>query len=173
MVKKESLQEEAGASSFSFSHLDTEGNATMVDVGGKQVTHRVAIATATVNMSEHTIQLLVQKALPKGDVLTTAKLAGIMAAKNTHHLIPLCHQLPLEYVDVRFIVDEEKSCIYIESEARTESRTGVEMEALVASQIAALTIYDMCKAVQKDIIITDSYLVHKTGGKSGDFTVTK
>lgn len=153
----------------SFSHLSEDGSATMVDVGGKEITRRVAIAAASVLVSPATLDLLVRKALPKGDVLTTAKLAGIMAAKQTSELIPLCHQLPLDYVDVRFSIDEKTSAVHIEAEARTSHKTGVEMEALTAVQIAALTIYDMCKAVQKDIVIDNCRLLHKSGGRSGEF----
>lgn len=152
-----------------FSHIGEDGSATMVDVGDKQASRRVAIAASCVKMAPATLDLLARQALPKGDVLTTAKIAGIMAAKNTEKLIPLCHQVPLDYVDVKFRIDFESSCIHIEAEARTYSRTGVEMEALTAAQVAALTIYDMCKAVQKDLLITDCRLLYKAGGRSGDF----
>ncbi len=152
-----------------FSHLTEDGSVTMVDVGAKAETRRIAIAQCSVVMSPQTLALLKQQALPKGDVLTTAKLAGIMAGKRTSELIPLCHPLALDYLDVRFQVDESASAVHIETEARTSARTGVEMEALVAAQGAALTIYDMCKAVQKDLVITNCRLVKKTGGKSGDY----
>ena len=152
-----------------FSHMDDDGNARMVDVAGKSETARTAVVRAEVLVSATTMDLLLRKALPKGDVLNTAKVAGILAAKQTYALIPMCHPLPLSYADVRFQVDEEGGRILIEAEARTASRTGVEMEALVAAQIAAATIYDMCKAVQKDIVITNCRLVYKCGGKSGEF----
>ncbi len=152
-----------------FSHLDTDGNAVMVDVSPKKDTFRKAIAKGKVLLNNETFELLQKKALPKGDVLNTAKIAGIMGAKETHRLIPLCHPLAISYVDVRFKIDAENTRIEIESEVRTTGKTGIEMEALIAVQIAAATIYDMCKAVQKDIVITDCRLVYKEGGKSGIF----
>lgn len=153
----------------SFSHMDSDGSITMVDVGDKDDTRRTAIVRTVVEVSSATLDLLLREALPKGDVLTTAKVAGIQAAKRTWELIPLCHPLFLSYVDVRFEIDEAHNAIKIEAEARTTSQTGVEMEALMAAQTAAMTIYDMCKAVQKDIIIRDCRLVYKAGGKSGVF----
>lgn len=152
-----------------FSHMDAEGNARMVDVSAKDDTKRTAIVRCRVLLNSNTFDLLVRDALPKGDVLTTAKIAGIMAAKQTHALIPMCHPLPVSYADVRFEVDEQGHAVGIEAEVRTTGKTGVEMEALVAAQIAAATIYDMCKAVQKDIEITDCRLIYKSGGKSGEF----
>ncbi|MFO7594921.1 MAG: cyclic pyranopterin monophosphate synthase MoaC [Desulfocurvibacter africanus] len=153
--------------SRTFSHIDEHGNSRMVDVGHKDATRRVAVAQAVVRMAPETLALLRDKALPKGDAMSTAKIAGILAAKSTHQLIPLCHPLPLSYVDVDFEVDEPGSRIVIRAEARTTSQTGVEMEALTAANIAALTIYDMCKAVQKDMIIEGVKLLYKSGGKSG------
>lgn len=141
----------------------------MVDVSGKENTKRIAVVKAVVNLSADTLTKLLDDALPKGDVLTTAKIAGIQAAKRTHDLIPMCHPLPISYADVRFHVDRQSSTIGIEAEVRTTGKTGVEMEALIAAQVAAATIYDMCKAVQKDICITDCRLVYKCGGKSGEF----
>ncbi|MBN2141308.1 MAG: cyclic pyranopterin monophosphate synthase MoaC [Desulfovibrionaceae bacterium] len=151
------------------SHVDAEGAPRMVDVSGKAVTLRVAVVRARVVMSARTLGLLRERALPKGDALNAARMAGILAAKRTPELIPLCHPLPLGFVDVRFEIDEPGSAIIVEAEARAEARTGVEMEALIAAQVAAATIYDMCKAVQKDLVITDLRLVRKTGGKSGDY----
>lgn len=153
-----------------FSHMDAKGSITMVDVGHKQESQRIAIVEAVVEMSAHTLSLLEQAALPKGDVLTTAKIAGILAAKRTAELIPLCHPLPLSCVDVRFEVRHNPPSLRLEAEARTTGRTGVEMEALIAAQVAAATVYDMCKAVQKDIVIRDVRLLYKSGGKSGVFT---
>lgn len=153
-----------------FSHIASDGSITMVDVGHKSSTQRTAIVEAVVGMNAHTLALLQQAALPKGDVLTTAKIAGILAAKRTAELIPLCHPLPLSYVDVRFDIITSPPSLRIEAEARTTDRTGVEMEALIAAQIAAATVYDMCKAVQKDIVIRHVRLLHKSGGKSGTFT---
>lgn len=150
-------------------HIDEAGSATMVDVGAKDTTMRRAVAEAVVRLSPETYAMLAENALPKGDALNTAKIAGILAAKKTSDLIPLCHPLPLSYVDVRFTPDQGTSSVRIEAEARTASQTGVEMEALTAVQVAALTIYDMCKAVQKDIVIDACRLLHKSGGKSGDY----
>ncbi len=151
------------------SHLDEHGNARMVDVGNKDVTRRKAIVRCRVNFSPETLALLQEKALPKGDALTTAKIAGILAVKQTPSLIPLCHPLPVSYADVRFAVDESSSSVEVECEVRTTSNTGVEMEAIIGAQIASATIYDMVKAVQRDVTITDLRLVHKSGGKSGIF----
>lgn len=152
-----------------FTHLKDDGSATMVNVGEKNITQRRAVATSTVVLSSATFELLARKALPKGDVLTTAKIAGVMAAKKTAELIPFCHSLGLDFADVSFELFPESASVRITAEARVTSRTGVEMEALTAAQVAALTIYDMCKAVQKDIRITDCRLLHKSGGRSGDY----
>ena len=135
----------------SFSHLDARGRLSMVDVGGKAATERRAIAEAVVALAPETMQLLRTQALPKGDVLTCAKVAGILAAKRTGELIPLCHPLGLSFVDIRFAITD--GCVHITAETRTTGPTGVEMEAIVAAQMAAATIYDMCKAVQRDIVI--------------------
>ncbi len=157
--------------SDTFSHMSDDGSITMVDVGHKDATQRVAVVRGFVHLAPKTLQLLQQKALPKGDVLTTAKVAGIMAAKRTAELIPLCHPLALSYVDVRFVLHDTASQqgLELECEARTSGPTGVEMEALVGAQVAAATIYDMCKAVQKDVVIDSMRLVYKSGGKSGVF----
>ncbi len=152
-----------------FSHIDANGNAVMVDVAAKPDTVRKAIAKGKVILNEKTFNMLQQQALPKGDALAAAKLAGIMGAKETHRLIPLCHPIALSYVDVRFAVNEAEFTIEVEADARCTGKTGVEMEALIAVQVACATIYDMCKAVQKDVIISDCRLVYKEGGKSGVF----
>ena len=152
-----------------FSHLDEHGAPRMVDVGNKPDTDRVAVARTEVRLSPKTMRLLVGKALPKGDVLTVAKIAGIQAAKRTPDLIPLCHPLLLTHIDVNFEVLKDSNTIIIHAEVHASGKTGLEMEALTAAQVAALTIYDMCKAVQKDIIIADCRLVRKTGGKSGEY----
>lgn len=152
-----------------FTHLKDDGSVTMVDVGNKETTRRIARAGCTVILNPKTFDLLVQKALPKGDVLSTAKVAGVLAAKRTSELIPFCHGLNLDFVDIDFTLEPESSSIHITTEARLSARTGVEMEALMAAQLAALTIYDMCKAVQKDIKITNCRLLHKSGGKSGEY----
>ena len=148
-------------------HIDDQGRTRMVDVGAKAKTRRLAIAGAEVRLSPQTMALLSAAALPKGDALATAKIAGILAAKRTAELIPLCHPLPLAFADVRFTVDEAAAVVRIEAEASTTAETGVEMEALTAASVAALTIYDMCKAVQKDIVLGEIRLLFKSGGKSG------
>ena len=149
--------------------MDSDGNARMVDVSAKDDTKRTAIVRGVVRLAPETLVMLKENALPKGDVLTTAKIAGIQAAKRTSDLIPMCHPLPISYVDIRFNVVDEDSVIELECEVRTTYKTGIEMEALVGAQIAAATIYDMCKAVQKDIVIDACRLVYKSGGKSGTF----
>ncbi len=147
------------------SHVDETGEARMVDVSGKQPTARVARVGARVWMAAETLRLLKEQALPKGDVLTVAKLAGIMAAKRTCELVPLCHPISLTQVDLTFAIVEEQARIDIECITRTEDRTGVEMEALVGAAVAATTIYDMCKAVDRGMVIGDIRLLEKTGGK--------
>lgn len=156
---------------MSLSHIDEEGHLRMVDVGAKVDTERVAIARGEVHMRPETLRLIIEKGLPKGDVLTTAQVAGIMAAKQTAHLIPLCHPLLLTHIDVQFEMDEAASCIHITATVRTRGKTGVEMEALTAVSVAALTLYDMAKAAEKTMRITNIHLVHKEGGKSGTWDV--
>jgi len=146
-------------------HVDSSGEARMVDVGGKQPTVRTARVGARIWMAPATMELLRTQALPKGDVLAVAKVAGIMAAKRTAELIPLCHPLSLTHVDISFSVAEDEPRLDIECVSRTEDRTGVEMEALTGATIAAVTIYDMCKAVDRGMIIGDIRLLEKTGGK--------
>jgi cyclic pyranopterin phosphate synthase len=146
-------------------HVDSAGDARMVDVGGKASTRRVARAGARVWMAPATMRLLQEQALPKGDVLAVAKVAGIMAAKRTSELVPLCHPLSLTQVDLVFTVVEQESRVDIECVTRTEDRTGVEMEALTGAAVAAITIYDMCKAVDRGMVIGDIRLLEKTGGK--------
>ncbi len=153
-----------------FSHIDSSGNVRMVDVGAKPETERSALAQAVVRLSPKTLAMLEEAALPKGDALGCARIGAILAAKKTAELIPLCHTLPLCQVEVNFEVDGESSSIRILATARCHGRTGVEMEAIVAAQTAAAIIYDMCKAVQKDIVIADVRLLHKKGGKSGEYT---
>jgi cyclic pyranopterin phosphate synthase len=153
-----------------FSHMHADGSVTMVDVGRKVESVRTAVAGAVVEINASTLDLLQRAALPKGDVLTTAKIAGIMAAKRTSELIPMCHPLMLDYVDIRFEIRATPPSIRLEAEVRCTGRTGVEMEALIAAQVAAAAIYDMCKAAQKDICITNVRLLRKAGGTSGEFT---
>ena len=148
-----------------FSHLDREGAARMVDVGEKAVVRRTAVAAGSVRMSPETVELLRERALPKGDALNTARIAGVMAAKRTPDLIPLCHGLNLTSVSVEFEVGIEE--VGIVATARASDRTGVEMEALTAVSVAALTIYDMCKAVDKGMIIGDIRLIEKTKKPDG------
>ncbi len=147
------------------SHMDAEGRVAMVDTSAKETTARRAVASARVLMSAETVEAVRAHRTPKGDPLETARLAGIMAAKRTAELIPLCHPLPLTHVEVRATLEE--SGVRLEAEAATNAQTGVEMEALTAAAVAALTVYDMCKAVEKGMTITDVRLEEKTGGKSG------
>ncbi|MGD9028314.1 MAG: cyclic pyranopterin monophosphate synthase MoaC [Anaerolineae bacterium] len=153
------------------SHLDGEGRIHMVDVGGKADTERLAVAKGEIRMKAETLRLITAGDTPKGDVLTTAQIAGIMAAKRTHELIPLCHPIPLTKVDVNFEIDEAASRIEITSAVRCTGKTGVEMEALTAVSVAALTIYDMAKAVEKAMRIGQIRLVRKSGGKSGEIVL--
>ena len=148
-------------------HFDDTGNARMVDVGAKEVTERVAVARASVSMQAATLALIRDKTAAKGDVLAVAQLAGIMAAKKTPELIPLCHPLALSSVDVQLSIDSKRRAVDIEATCRLKGRTGVEMEALTAASVAALTVYDMCKSVDRGMVISDVRLLHKSGGKSG------
>ncbi|MDI6852795.1 MAG: cyclic pyranopterin monophosphate synthase MoaC [Deltaproteobacteria bacterium] len=152
-----------------FTHLDEQGRLTMVEVGDKPVTKREAAASCRILVGPKIFPLLLSGGLPKGDVWAAARLAGIMAAKHTAGLIPLCHQLPLTGVDVDFTTEPADFAVVIKSRVRTEARTGVEMEALVAAATAALTIYDMCKAVDRGMVIQDLLLLEKSGGASGAY----
>jgi cyclic pyranopterin phosphate synthase len=151
------------------SHLDERGAPRMVDVGSKPVTSRRAVATATVRMRPDVLATLLDAGGPKGDALVTSRLAGIGGAKRTADLIPLCHPLPLDGVDVELTPDREAGTVAIRAEARATARTGVEMEALTAASVAALTLYDMAKALQRDIVIERTELLEKSGGRSGDY----
>jgi cyclic pyranopterin phosphate synthase len=150
-------------------HFDDRGNARMVDVGAKDVTERVATAKASIVMQPATLALIRDKKAAKGDVLAVAQLAGIMAAKKTADLIPLCHPLALSSVEVTLTLDEKCHAVDIEATCRLKGRTGVEMEALTAASVAALTVYDMCKAVDRGMVIAEVKLLYKSGGKSGTF----
>jgi cyclic pyranopterin phosphate synthase len=150
-------------------HLDEAGRARMVDVGAKQVSARRAVARAIVSMTPATAAKVAAGDLPKGDVLGTARIAGIQAAKRTGELIPLCHPLPLDFVDVEAAVDATAGTVTLTAEARVTARTGVEMEALTAVSVAALTVYDMVKGTEKGVEITVVHLVEKAGGRSGDW----
>jgi cyclic pyranopterin phosphate synthase len=148
-------------------HLNAEGRAEMVDVSDKDVTPRRAVARAVVKVSERTAATILAGDAPKGDVIGVARIAGIQAAKRTHELIPLCHQLPLSFVGVEATVDAQKGTIELLAEAHTTSQTGVEMEALTAACVAALTVYDMVKAIERGAVIGPVELVEKSGGRSG------
>lgn len=152
-----------------FSHFNEEGRATMVDVGGKDTTVRTAEAVGRVLVNEECFQLIKTGGLKKGDVLGTAQIAGIMGAKKTPDVIPMCHPIMINGADIKFHLDEEAKAVEIYSRVKCAGVTGVEMEALTAVSVAALTVYDMCKAVQKDMVIDKIHLLSKTGGKSGDF----
>jgi len=147
------------------SHLDEQGRARMVDVGGKATTERRAVARARLRMSPATAEAIVERGVPKGDVLATARIAGIQAAKRTGELIPLCHPLPLTYVGVEADVAVAEGTVTIVAEARTTAQTGVEMEALTAATVAALTVYDMVKGLERGVEVTEVALLEKTGGK--------
>ncbi|ELC8340884.1 cyclic pyranopterin monophosphate synthase MoaC [Clostridium perfringens] len=150
-------------------HFDNKGNAVMVDVSNKNGTERIAIATGTVKASSETIELIKSGQIGKGDVLGVARVAGIMAMKNTSNLIPMCHPVMITGSSIDFEIDSEKNEIIITATSKVVHKTGVEMEALTGVSIAALTIYDMCKAVDKRMVIGDIHLVKKLGGKSGEF----
>ena len=156
-----------------FTHLDEQGKAKMVDVTDKEVTQREAKARGTVLMSPEAFQKIMAGGIKKGDVLGVAKVAGIMGAKRTAQLIPMCHPLNITNVAITFNPIEEKHCIEIEAQVKLKGQTGVEMEALTAVATAALTIYDMCKAVDRAMVISDIHLVEKKGGKSGHFVRNK
>ena len=153
-----------------FTHLDKEGNAIMVDVSEKEVTHRIATACGKIIVGQEILASIKENTNKKGDVLAVARVAGIMAAKRTSELIPLCHLLMLTKCTIDFTIDEEEKYIEAKCTVKTDGKTGVEMEALTGVQIALLTIYDMCKAIDKKMVITDVHLLAKSGGKSGEFT---
>lgn len=152
-----------------FTHFNDQGRAKMVDVGEKPVTTRTAVAAARVLVNEHTFELIKTGGMKKGDVLTVAQVAGVMGAKRTPDLIPMCHPILIDGINLELHLDEERQSVEIRATVSCDGRTGVEMEALTAVSTAALTVYDMCKAVQKDMVITDIRLVSKTGGVHGDY----
>ena len=154
------------SSNPSLSHFNENGEASMVDVRGKEITERCAIASCEIQMKPETFQLLQGGRLKKGDAFTVAKIAGILAAKRTAELIPLCHPLPLEHIEIHFLNRPHGDGVVIESEVRTTAKTGVEMEALTSTMVTALTIYDMAKSYDPAMVITNLHLVKKTGGKS-------
>lgn len=152
-----------------FTHFDDQGKARMVNVGQKDVTVRTAVAAGRVLLNRTTFDLIRSGGVKKGDVLTVAQIAGIMGAKRTPDLIPMCHPILIDGVDLQLHLDETRCSVEIQAVLRCNGRTGVEMEALTAVSVAALTIYDMCKAIQKDMVIADIHLVRKTGGVHGDY----
>jgi cyclic pyranopterin phosphate synthase len=152
-----------------FTHFDNEGKALMVDVSDKDITERTATAAGSVFMEPETVREILEGGVRKGDVLSVARLAGIMGAKRTPDLIPLCHPLALTSVKLDLSVDEARNAVDITATAKLKGRTGVEMEALTAVSVAALTVYDMCKAVDRGMRIADIRLIHKAGGKSGEY----
>lgn len=156
----------------SFTHFNEQGRARMVDVSDKEITSRVASARSSVKMAEETLRQIKSGGIRKGDVLAVAQVAGIMAAKRTSEWIPMCHPLPLTGIDITFH-DNEKDVLFIEATVKTTGKTGVEMEALTAVSAAALTVYDMCKALQKDMLIGPTMLIHKAGGNNGDYKVVE
>lgn len=153
-----------------FTHFNEQGRAKMVDVGEKPISQRTAVAACRVLVNEKTFALIQSGGMKKGDVLTVAQIAGVMGAKRTPDIIPMCHPILMDGIDLDLRLDEQKLSIEIRAAVSCDGRTGVEMEALTAVSTAALTVYDMCKAVQKDMVITDIRLVSKTGGIHGDYT---
>lgn len=153
-----------------FTHFNEQGRAKMVDVGEKPISQRTAVAAGRVLVNEKTFALIQSGGMKKGDVLTVAQIAGVMGAKRTPDIIPMCHPILMDGIDLDLRLDEQKLSIEIRAAVSCDGRTGVEMEALTAVSTAALTVYDMCKAVQKDMVITDIRLVSKTGGIHGDYT---
>ena len=152
-----------------FTHFNEQGRAKMVDVGEKGVTERKATAAARVLVSRETFELIRTGGMKKGDVLTVAQIAGVMGAKKTPQIIPMCHPVMVNGIDLDLSLDEERCSVEIKATVSCSGKTGVEMEALTAASVAALTVYDMCKAVQKDMVITDVRLLEKSGGVHGDF----
>jgi cyclic pyranopterin phosphate synthase len=160
---------EKSKQSQQLTHVDESGQVRMVDVGAKPETERVAVAAGEVHVQSETLDLIARGELAKGDVLNTARLAGVMAAKRTAQLIPLCHPIPLTHIDVDLTLDEAESRVRIRATVRSRGRTGVEMEALTAVSVAALTVYDMAKAVERTMRIENVRLVEKRGGQRGDY----
>ena len=152
-----------------FTHFNEQGRAKMVDVGKKTISQRIAVAAGRVLVNAHTFGLIQSGGMKKGDVLTVAQIAGVMGAKRTPDIIPMCHPILMDGIDLSLHLDEARCAVEIQATVSCDGRTGVEMEALTAVSTAALTVYDMCKAVQKDMVITDIRLLRKTGGVHGDF----
>ena len=150
-------------------HINDQGRARMVDVSEKAITHRIAVAAGSIYMQPETLQAIIDGQIKKGDVLAVAQVAGIMAAKQTSAIIPMCHPLMLSGIDIHFETDTEENAVHIKASVKTTGQTGVEMEALTAVSVAALTIYDMCKAMDRGMMIREVCLVEKSGGKSGHY----
>ncbi|XSG82442.1 MAG: cyclic pyranopterin monophosphate synthase MoaC [Methyloligella sp. ZOD6] len=159
-------------SSSSLTHLNDRGEARMVDVSAKDVTSRVAVAEGYVSMAPSTLDLIIEEKAQKGDVLAAARIAGIMAAKRTHELVPLCHALALNQVAVAFDAEREAGKLNVRASVKVDGKTGVEMEALTAVSVACLTVYDMCKAVDRDMVISGIKVLEKAGGRSGHYRAT-
>ena len=153
-------------------HFNENGNVHMVDVGDKDITHRIAVASGSISMEKETLALIKEGGHKKGDVLGIARTAGIMGAKKTSDLVPLCHPISLTHINIDLEINDDTSSVYCECRAETDGKTGVEMEALTAVQVTLLTIYDMCKAVDRGMIISDIKLLEKSGGKSGEWKRT-
>jgi cyclic pyranopterin phosphate synthase len=168
------MNRKTNSTEIKLSHINQHGEAHMVDIANKKITARVAIAQAKVIMQKATLQLVLEDKIKKGDVLSCARIAGIMAAKKTAELIPMCHPIALEGIEINLQTNknDELGIITIETTCKTTDKTGIEMEALTATSIAALTIYDMCKSYDRGMQITDTHLCYKTGGKSGEFLAT-
>ncbi|MFP4159734.1 MAG: cyclic pyranopterin monophosphate synthase MoaC [Desulfobacterales bacterium] len=152
-----------------FTHMDQQGRVRMVDVADKETTARLAVAMSVITMSAETFQMVVEDRVRKGNVFETARIAGIMAAKQTHLLIPMCHPIQIRHVQIDFYPDESTGSLRIDASVRADDRTGVEMEAMTAASVAALTVYDMCKSHEREMIISDVCLLEKSGGKSGHY----
>ena len=155
------------------SHLDNEGQVRMVDISQKEISTRRAVASATISMTSNTLQMILDQKITKGNVFETARIAGIMAAKKTSDFIPMCHPLNLSHIQIDFWVDYDQNSIHIKGIVSVDGKTGVEMEALTAVSVSALTIYDMCKSMDREMMISQIILEHKSGGKSGVFDRTK
>ena len=171
LAREEAKRGPSGRSQAALTHVDPSGSARMVDVGWKPDTERLAVAAGTVTMTADTLDLVKSNSLKKGDVIGIARVAGIMAAKNTAQLIPLCHPIPLNHVDIEFELNDERTAVDITATAKTTAKTGVEMEAMTAVSVAALTIYDMCKGVDRAMRIEGVRLLRKTGGQSEDIVL--
>jgi cyclic pyranopterin monophosphate synthase len=169
-MKTKSTQDTTNNERASLTHFDDSGQAHMIDVGAKNETHRIAVATGTIQMKPETLDIIQAGTAKKGDVLGVARIAAIMAAKRTSDLIPLCHPITLTRITVDFEIDSTRSCINCTAQVETYGKTGVEMEALTAVQVGLLTVYDMCKAVDQGMIISNIHLLRKQGGKSGNYT---